>query len=48
MSDHNHASSVQGSNKNIENDYGWKEKVRLLRTKLEKIEKIQIKNVTYV
>ena len=36
MSDHNHASSVQGSNKNTEDDYRWKEKTMLLRTKLEK------------
>jgi len=36
MSDHNHASSVQGNNKNIEDDYGWKEEARLLRTKIEK------------
>jgi len=36
MSDYNHASSVQGSNKNTEDDYRWKEKTMLLRTKLEK------------
>jgi len=36
MSDHIHASSIQGSNKNTENDYAWKEEARLLRIKLEK------------
>jgi len=35
MSDHNHASSVQGSNQNTEDEYGWKKEVRFLRTKLE-------------
>jgi len=28
MNDHNHASSVQGSNQNTEDDYGWKEEAR--------------------
>jgi len=35
MSDHNHASSVQGSNQNTEDEYRWKKEVRFLRTKLE-------------
>jgi len=45
MSGHNHASSVQGTNKKTKDDYGWKEEARLLITKLENIEKISIKKM---
>jgi len=44
MGDHNHASSVQGSNREQEEGYGWREELRFLKENLEnKIEKIDRK-----
>jgi len=36
MSDHNHAPSVQGSNREIEEKYGWREEARFLKEYLKK------------
>jgi len=36
MSEHNHASSVQGSNRKLEEEFGWRKEVRCLRENIEK------------